>query len=73
MHDDNHYCSAYDLYLIAKECQHFDAFNEIVKTKSFKIPATSIHQANDRQYGERGAGRTDNLVRGSQETVRHLL
>ena len=50
LHDENHYCSAYDLYLIAKECQHFDAFNEIVKTKSFKIPATSIHQANDRVF-----------------------
>ena len=50
LHDENHYCSAYDLYLIAKECQQFDAFNEIVKTKSFKIPATSIHQANDRVF-----------------------
>ena len=50
LHDENHYCSAYDLYLIAKECQQFDAFNEIVKTKSFKIPATSIHPANDRVF-----------------------
>lgn len=50
LHDENHYCSAYDLYLIAKECQQFDAFNEIVKTKSFRIPATSIHPANDRVF-----------------------
>ncbi len=50
LHDENHYCSAYDLYLIAKECQKYDAFNEIVKTKSFKIPATSIHPANDRVF-----------------------
>jgi len=48
LHDENHYCSAYDLYLIAKECQKYDAFNEIVKTKNYKIPPTSVHPANDR-------------------------
>ncbi len=48
LHDENHYCSAYDLYLIAKECQKYDAFNEIVKTKSYKIPPTNVHHANDR-------------------------
>ena len=50
LHDENHYCSAYDLYLIAKECQKYDAFNEIVKTKSFKVPATNIYPANDRTF-----------------------
>ena len=24
VHDDNHYCSAYDLYLIARECRKYD-------------------------------------------------
>ena len=43
MHDENHYCSAYDLYLVAKECQKFDIFNEIVKTKSYKLPSTKIY------------------------------
>ena len=50
LHDENHYCSAYDLYLIAKECQKYDAFNEIVKMKSFRVPATSMHPANDRTF-----------------------
>ncbi len=50
IHDENHYCSAYDLYLIAKECQKHDIFNEIVKTKSFTLPATNIYKKEDRTY-----------------------
>ena len=50
LHNENHYCSAYDLYLIAKECTKYDAFNEIVKTKNFSIPATSIYTKNDRTF-----------------------
>ena len=40
LHDENHYCSAYDLYLIAKECQKYEIFNEIVKTKNYSLPST---------------------------------
>ena len=43
MHDENHYCSAYDLYLVAKECQKHEIFNEIVKTKTYTIPSTNIY------------------------------
>jgi len=50
MHDENHYCSAYDLYLIAKECQKYDVFNEIVKTKKFTVPASDIYPKNDRTF-----------------------
>ena len=50
IHDDNHYCTAYDLYLIAKECQKYDVFNKIVKTTSFTVPATTIYNKNDRTY-----------------------
>ena len=46
MHDENHYASAYDLYLIAKECRKYEEFNEIVKTKSFTVPATSVYPKN---------------------------
>ncbi len=41
MHDENHCCTAYDLYLIAKECKKYDIFNEIVKTKNYSLPSTS--------------------------------
>ena len=50
IHNDEHYCSAYDLYLIAKECQKYETFNEIVKTKSFTLPATNVYPKNDRTF-----------------------
>ena len=50
VHDDSHYCSAYDLYIIAKECRKYDVFNEIVKSKSFTVPPTEIYKNNDRKY-----------------------
>ena len=48
IHNDDHYCSAYDLYLIARECQKYDVFNQIVRTKSFTVPATEIYPYDDR-------------------------
>ncbi|MBR6702185.1 MAG: D-alanyl-D-alanine carboxypeptidase [Clostridia bacterium] len=50
IHDENHYCCAYDLYLIAKECRKYEAFNEIVKTKYFTVPATDICTYENRSY-----------------------
>lgn len=50
LHDDNHYCSAYDLYLIAKECEKHEIFNEIVKTKSFTLPITNVYSRRDRTF-----------------------
>ncbi|MBR3511655.1 MAG: D-alanyl-D-alanine carboxypeptidase [Clostridia bacterium] len=56
MHDDNHYCSAYDLYLIAKECQKYEIFNEIVKTRTYTLPSTDIYP------GERVIKNTNELL-----------
>ncbi len=50
VHDDNHYCSAYDLYLIARECRKYDVFNEIVRTREFTVPATDVYPHSDRVY-----------------------
>ena len=50
IHDDDHYCCAYDLYLIAKECRKYDLFNEIVKTKKFTLPATNLYPTADRTF-----------------------
>ncbi len=50
LHDDMHYCTAYDLYLVAKECQKYDAFNEIVQTTEFTVPATDVYKQNDRKF-----------------------
>ncbi len=50
IHNDNHFSSAYDLYLIAKECQKHDIFNEIVKTKSYTLPKTNRYLIEDRTF-----------------------
>jgi D-alanyl-D-alanine carboxypeptidase (penicillin-binding protein 5/6) len=50
VHNEDHYCSAYDLYLIAKECFKHEIFRKIVSTKSFSLPATDIYRENDRFF-----------------------
>ena len=50
IHDDDHYCSAYDLFLIARECRKYGVFNEIVQTKNFSLPATDVYPYNDRDF-----------------------
>ncbi|MBQ6053411.1 MAG: D-alanyl-D-alanine carboxypeptidase [Clostridia bacterium] len=55
IHSENHYCTAYDLYLIAKECCKHEIFREIVKTKRFSLPATDIHPENDRIFSNTNA------------------
>lgn len=50
LHDDFHYCTAYDLYLIAKECRKYDAFNEIVQQTEFTVPATDVYKQEDRKF-----------------------
>ena len=50
IHDNDHYCTAYDLFLVAKACRKYDLFNEIVTMKSVTVPPTEIYPANDRIY-----------------------
>lgn len=50
IHDNDHYCTAYDLFLVAKACRKYDLFNEIVTMKSVTVPPTEIYPANDRTY-----------------------
>ncbi len=39
--DDNHYTTAYDLAMIAKECIKYDTFKEIFTAKTYSIPPTN--------------------------------
>ena len=39
--DNNHYTTAYDLAMIAKECIKYDAFKEIFTAKTYSIPPTN--------------------------------
>ncbi|OUQ59969.1 hypothetical protein B5E58_02450 [Tyzzerella sp. An114] len=41
LHDDNHYTSAYDMALIAKEVLKYDKFREIIATLKYEIPPTN--------------------------------
>ena len=42
LHDDNHYTTAYDMALIAKELLKFDIFKDVAKTVSYQIQPTNL-------------------------------
>ena len=44
-HDDNHYTTAYDMALIAREAMNNDIFREIAGTVTYSIPKTNIQRA----------------------------
>lgn len=39
--DDNHYTTAYDMAMIARECVKYDLFNKIFSTGEYTLPATN--------------------------------
>lgn len=41
LHDSNHYTTAYDMAMIARECIKHPEFNTIFSTEKYKIPATN--------------------------------
>ena len=45
LHDDDHYTTAHDIYLIARAAMENDTFRTIVSTRSYEIPATNMHKA----------------------------
>ncbi len=49
LHDDNHYTTAYDLYLIAREAMQHETFAEIANTAQKTLPATNL-QAERKVY-----------------------
>lgn len=48
VHDDNHYSTAYDLSLIAKEAMKNDIFRQIVSTASYTLPNSNKYFRIDR-------------------------
>ena len=42
LHDDDHYTTAYDMYLIAKAAMEYDIFRKIVSTAVYQLPATNL-------------------------------
>ena len=48
IHDNNHYTTAYDMYLIAKYAMENEKFAKIVSTYEYTLPATNKYSKNDR-------------------------
>ena len=42
LHDENHYSTAYDLALIMEAALEYDLFRDVIKTPSYKVPATNL-------------------------------
>ncbi|MBE5960278.1 MAG: D-alanyl-D-alanine carboxypeptidase [Lachnospiraceae bacterium] len=49
LHDENHYTTAYDMYLIFRECIKYDKFREIVKMTSYRSEFKNAN-GEDRYY-----------------------
>lgn len=50
IHDKNLYTTAYDLALLAKYASNNEKFMNIVKTPSYTIPRSDLHQEEDRTF-----------------------
>jgi D-alanyl-D-alanine carboxypeptidase (penicillin-binding protein 5/6) len=48
VHDENHYSTAYDMFLIAQECMKNETFRKYVSTTSYTLPATEKWPTADR-------------------------
>lgn len=48
VHNDNHYTTAHDLYLIASYCMKNEDFRKYASTASYTLPATNKYLAKDR-------------------------
>ena len=47
LHDDEHYTSAWDVYLITREALGHEAFAAIVARKSYTVPETNVSKARE--------------------------
>lgn len=63
LHEENHYSTAFDLYLLANYALQFDTFREIIKNTEYTLPATDIYKKNDRYFVT-----TNSLLRESMKS-----
>lgn len=52
LHNENHYTTAHDMALIAKELMKFDFFKELMMTKYYEIPPTNKQPETRYLYGQ---------------------
>ena len=50
IHNEDHYTTAWDLYLITKECMKNEDFRRIVQMKEFTVPPSPQHPQDDRTF-----------------------
>lgn len=48
IHKEDHYTTAYDLYLLANYAMKNETFRQIVSTREYVLPATEKYESNDR-------------------------
>ena len=60
IHDERHYTTAYDMYLIANYAMKNETFRKLVTTKSYTLPATNLYTNNDRSFSTTNALIDDN-------------
>lgn len=63
-HDDNHYTTAYDIFLMTREALKNAKFCELVKIKTAKLPATNISK-------ERPVSSTNHLISRYRNTFHY--
>ncbi len=44
LHDEDHYTTAYDIYLMAKAAMEYETFRTIVSTDTYVLPATNLSE-----------------------------
>lgn len=42
LHDDNHYTTAYDMWILTKEALKYDIFKEVTSAARYQMPATNL-------------------------------
>ncbi len=52
LHNENHYTTAYDMALIAKEALKFQEFRNVIKTTYYEIPPTNKQEETRYLYGQ---------------------
>jgi len=45
LHDDDHYSTAHDIYLIARQAMTHEVFRTIVSARRYEVPATNMHKS----------------------------
>ena len=63
IHNEDHYTTAYDLFLITKEAMKNETFRKIVGTPSYTLPATNKYPTADRYLKN-----TNDLIRVNKST-----